>query len=160
MAHEKVKQFFEEIGLEQRVKVLAQSSATVEQAAKAIGCEPERIAKTMSFLLENRAILIVIAGDARVDNKKYKAVFGEKARMIPYDLVESYVGHEPGGVCPFAINPNVRVYMDASLRRFETVYPAGGDDYSAIELSVSELKKYSAAVEWVDVCRGWRADED
>lgn len=159
MSYEKVKQYFEKAGLGQRVKLLSQSSATVGQAAEAVGCEPERIAKTMSFLLDGRAILIVTAGDAKVDNKKYKTAFHQKARMIPGEQVESCIGHEPGGVCPFAVKPEVAVYLDESLKRFQTVYPGGGNDHSAVELSLEELETYSSAVEWVDVCKDWDTAE-
>lgn len=153
MSYENVKQYFENIGLGQRVKEFNQSSATVEQAAEAIGCEPERIAKTMSFLLGNEAILIVTAGDMKVDNKKFREHFHQKAKMIPSELVESYIGHAPGGVCPFVINQNVKVFLDVSLKRFEVVYPAGGSGNSAVELTLSELEKYSKFEIWVDVCK-------
>jgi len=152
MSFQKVKGYFEKVGLGNRIKELEQSSATVEQAANAIGCGPEKIAKTMSFLLNNEAILIVTAGDARVDNKKFKTTFEQKAKMIPGDVVEEYIGHKPGGVCPFAIKENVKVYLDVSLQRFEIVYPAAGSSQSAVELSLDELVIHSASREWVDVC--------
>ena len=153
MSLEKVKQYFRGVGLEDRVKVLAQSSATVEAAAIAVGCEPARIAKTMSFLAGDEAILIVAAGDVKIDNKKYKEFFHQKAKMIPFDEVEKYVGHAPGGVCPFVIPEGVKVYLDVSLKRFEIVYPAAGTGSSAVELSVDELAKYSKMQEWIDVCK-------
>lgn len=153
MSLEKVKQYFHEFGLEDRVKVLSQSSATVEAAAVAVGCEPARIAKTMSFFVGNEAILIVAAGDVKIDNKKYKEFFHQKAKMIPFDEVEKYVGHAPGGVCPFVIPEGVKVYLDVSLKRFEIVYPAAGTGSSAVELSVDELAKYSKMLEWIDVCK-------
>ncbi len=153
MSLEKVKQYFHEFGLEDRVKVLSQSSATVEAAAVAVGCEPARIAKTMSFFVGNEAILIVAAGDVKIDNKKYKEFFHQKAKMIPFDEVEKYVGHAPGGVCPFVIPEGVKVYLDVSLKRFEIVYPAAGTGSSAVELSVDELAKYSKMQEWIDVCK-------
>lgn len=153
MSLEKVKQYFRGVGLEDRVKVLAQSSATVEAAAIAVGCEPARIAKTMSFLVGDEAILIVAAGDVKIDNKKYKEFFHQKAKMIPFDEVEKYVGHAPGGVCPFVIPEGVKVYLDVSLKRFEIVYPAAGTGSSAVELSVDELSKYSKMQEWIDVCK-------
>lgn len=155
MSFEKVKEYFNQLGLENRIKQLEQSSATVEQAAKAIGCEPERIAKTLSFLVDEKPILIVAAGDAKVDNKKYKNYFHQKAKMIPNELVESYIGHRPGGVCPFAINENISVFLDISLKRFKIVYPAAGNSNSAIELSLNELENYSTASDWVDVCKDW-----
>lgn len=153
MSLEKVKQYFHEFGLEDRVKVLSQSSATVEAAAVAVGCEPAWIAKTMSFFVGNEAILIVVAGDVKIDNKKYKEFFHQKAKMIPFDEVEKYVGHAPGGVCPFVIPEGVKVYLDVSLKRFEIVYPAAGTGNSAVELSVDELAKYSKMLEWIDVCK-------
>lgn len=153
MSLEKVKQYFRGVGLEDRVKVLAQSSATVEAAAIAVGCEPARIAKTMSFLVGDEAILIVAAGDVKIDNKKYKEFFHQKAKMIPFDEVEQYVGHAPGGVCPFVLPEGVKVFLDVSLRRFEIVYPAAGTGNSAVELSVDELAIYSKMSEWIDVCK-------
>ncbi|MGC4018748.1 MAG: YbaK/EbsC family protein [Muricomes sp.] len=155
MSYENVKQYFENAGLGERFKELEQSSATVELAAKALGCEPERIAKTMSFLLGDEAILIVTAGDAKVDNKKFKEHFHQKAKMIPGELVEDYIGHAPGGVCPFVLKQNIRVFLDVSLKRFEIVYPAGGSGNSAVELTLPELEKYSQSEAWVDVCKGW-----
>lgn len=153
MSLEKVKQYFHGFGLEDRVKVLSQSSATVEAAAVAVGCEPARIAKTMSFFVGDESVLIVAAGDVKIDNKKYKEFFHQKAKMIPFDEVEKYVGHAPGGVCPFVIPEGVKVYLDVSLKRFEIVYPAAGTGNSAVELSVDELAKYSKMSEWVDVCK-------
>ncbi len=152
MSLEKVKSYFEQQGMESKVKVLQQSTATVEQAAEAIGCRPQRIAKTMSFLLNDGAILIVTAGDAKVDNKKFKSTFEQKAKMIAGDMVEQYIGHKPGGVCPFAINPEVKVYLDVSLKRFDIVYPAAGSSQSAVELTIEELEHHSGSKEWVDVC--------
>ena len=155
MSLEQVKQYFDSLGLGQRVHELAQSSATVEEAAVAVGCEPERIAKTMSFLLGEEPILIVTAGDARIDNKKYKEHFHQKAKMIPGELVEQYVGHAPGGVCPFGIPEKTRVFLDVSLKRFEIVYPAAGTSNSAVELSIKELEDCSRSREWIDVCKDW-----
>ena len=154
---EQVKQYFEDLGMGQRVMALEKSSATVEEAAAAIGCQPCQIGKTMSFLLEDHPILIVTAGDARVDNKKYKTTFHQKAKMIPGDQVEGYVGHAPGGVCPFVIPSDVTVYLDVSLKRFERVYPAAGSDHSAVDLTLEELEKYSHCTQWVDVCKDWTA---
>lgn len=156
MAFEIVKEYFENQGLGDRVKDLAESSATVEEAAAALGCEPKLIAKTMSFLVGEQAILILAAGDARVDNKKYKETFHQKAKMIPYDEVEFYIGHAPGGVCPFVIREGVDVYLDESLKRFALVYPAAGSGHSAVELSIPELEAHSGYKAWVDICKDWR----
>ncbi len=155
MSIEKVKAYFRQQGMEERVREFSVSSATVELAAQALGCEPCRIAKSLSFLLEDRAILVVAAGDARVDNGKYKAQFGTKAKMLVPDQVETMVGHRVGGVCPFAINDGVEVYLDASLKRFETVFPACGSSNSAIELTIPELERHSGFTAWVDVCKDW-----
>ena len=155
MAIDKVKAYFREYGMEGRVQEFDVSSATVELAAKALHCEPQRIAKTLSFMVENEAVLIVTAGDAKIDNPKYKAKFGKKAKMLPLDAVETLVGHAVGGVCPFAVNEGVKVYLDVSLKRFETVFPACGSSNSAIELTIMELEEYSGYMEWVDVCKGY-----
>ena len=153
MAIEKVKAYFREYGMEERIQEFDVSSATVELAAKALHCEPQRIAKTLSFMVENEAVLIVTAGDAKIDNPKYKAKFGKKAKMLSLDELETLVGHAVGGVCPFAVNEGVIVYLDISLKRFETVFPACGSSNSAIELTIPELEKYSGYAEWVDVCK-------
>ena len=153
MAIEKVKEFFSKYDMADRILEFDVSSATVELAAAALGCEPERIAKSLSFLVDDGAVLVVTAGDARIDNPKYKAQFGTKAKMLSPDQVESLVGHAVGGVCPFGINPGVKVYLDVSLKRFETVFPACGSSNSAIELSLEEMEKYSGYLEWVDVCK-------
>lgn len=138
-------------GLDSRIRELEASSATVALAAEALGTEPERIAKTLSFMTAEGPILVVAAGDARVDNHKYKAKFSAKAKMIPHDEVEPLIGHAVGGVCPFGVERGVRVYLDVSLRRFETVFPAAGTAASAIELTLAELELASEAIEWVDV---------
>lgn len=155
MAIEKVKAYFREYGMEERIQEFDVSSATVELAAKALHCEPQRIAKTLSFMVENEAVLILTAGDVKIDNPKYKAKFGKKAKMLSLDEVETLVGHAVGGVCPFAVNEGVIVYLDISLKRFETVFPACGSSNSAIELTIPELEKYSGYAEWVDVCKGY-----
>lgn len=159
MSYENVKQYFDHAGLEQRVIALEKSSATVEEAAEAIGCEPKQIAKTMSLFMEDKPILVVTAGDAKIDNRKYKDTFHQKAKMIPGDQVEHFIGHAPGGVCPFAKNPEVDVYLDVSLKRFDRVYPAGGNDHSAVDLTIEELMEHSGFSGWVDVCKGWMANE-
>lgn len=155
MSIEKVKAYFEKFGIADRVLEFNTSSATVELAAMALNCEPCRIAKSLSFAAGNGPILIVAAGDAKVHNHKYKEYFGVKAKMLGREDAESLIGHAVGGVCPFAVNSGVKVYLDASLRRFETVFPACGSSNSAIELTISELEKYSGFSDWVDVCKGW-----
>lgn len=155
MAVGKVKAYFKKYGIEDKVLEFDMSSATVELAAKALHCEPERIAKTISFKLDDRAILIVVAGDTKIDNKKYKEQFGSKAKMLDSSEVEALIGHAVGGVCPFAVNKGVEVYLDVSLKRFETVFPACGSSNSAIELTIDELEKYSNYFQWIDVCKGW-----
>lgn len=155
MAIEKVRAYFEQNGLADRIREFDVSSATVELAAQALKCEPCRIAKTLSFLVDGGAILIVAAGDAKIDNPKYKAQFGAKAKMLTADEVDALVGHAVGGVCPFAVNAGVTVYLDLSLKRFETVFPACGSSNSAIELTIPELEQHSGFTAWVDVCKGW-----
>ena len=158
MAIEKVKEFFKKYGMEGRVLEFEVSSATVELAAQALHCEPCRIAKTLSFLVDGRPILIVAAGDAKIDNPKYKARFGTKAKMLTPEEALTLIGHAVGGVCPFAVNEGVVVYLDVSLKRFATVFPACGSSNSAIELTIEELEKYSSYVEWVDVCKSWNQE--
>lgn len=153
MSLQKVQDYFKDTQMQEKIIVLEQSSATVELAAQALGCEPDRIAKTMSFLVEDEPILIVIAGLGRVDNKKFKQQFHAKAKMIPFDEVEQWIGHAPGGVCPFAVKENVKVYLDESLKQYEIVYPAAGSGNSAIEITIQQLETYSNYVSWVDVCR-------
>lgn len=153
MSLEKVQDYFDNYQMKERIQIFDQSSATVELAARAVGCEPAHIAKTLSFFQDGQAVLIVAAGDVKIDNSKYKAQFRQKAKMIPGDLVESYVGHAPGGVCPFAVKEGVPVYLDESLKRFETVYPAAGSTNSAIGLTIEELETCSKACGWVDVCK-------
>lgn len=155
MSLEKVKAYFKGYGMEDRVIELEESSATVELAAHALRCEPARIAKTLSFHVDDRVILVVTAGDAKIDNKKYKDEFGQKAKMLGYEEAEPLIGHAVGGVCPFAVKEGVEVYLDVSMKRFETVYPAAGSGNSAIELSMPELEQYSHCRKWVDVCKAW-----
>jgi Uncharacterized conserved protein len=155
MSLKSVKDYFRTYGIEERIQEFDVSSATVELAASALHCEPQRIAKTLSFLVEGQAVLIVAAGDAKIDNPKYKTKFGKKAKMLSPDEVEILVGHAVGGVCPFAVNEGVKVYLDISLKRFDTVFPACGSSNSAIELTIEELEKYSSYMEWVDVCKGY-----
>ena len=155
MAIEKVKAYFKEHGMEDRVRELDMSSATVELAAAALNCEPQRIAKTLSFMVDGHAVLVVTAGDARIDNAKYKTQFSTKAKMLSPEEAETLVGHAVGGVCPFAVNEEVEIYLDVSLKRFDTVFPACGSSNSAIELTIAELEEYSGYIGWVDVCKGY-----
>lgn len=153
MAIEKVREYFKQFGIEDNILEFPVSSATVELAAQALNTEGCRIAKTLSFSVNESPILIVAAGDAKVDNKKYKSYFGAKAKMLSPDDVVEKIGHAIGGVCPFGINDGVKVYLDKSLKRFETVFPACGSSNSAIELTPEELEKYSNFIEWIDVCK-------
>ena len=159
MSIEKVKAYFAAQGMAERVMEFEVSSATVELAAAALSCEPCRIAKTLSFTVDGTPILIVAAGDAKVDNPRYTAQFGTKAKMLTPEEALALIGHAVGGVCPFATNAGVKVYLDESLKRFETVFPACGSSNSAIELTLPELEKLSGALAWIDVCKGWRAEE-
>ena len=155
MSIEKVRKYFTALGIENRIQEFSVSSATVELAAEALGCEGKRIAKTISFMLDEKAVLIVTAGDAKIDNAKYKAYFGKKAKMLTPDEASSLIGHQVGGICPFATNEGTKIYLDVSLKRFETVFPACGSSNSAIELTIPELEKYSSYIEWIDVCKNW-----
>ena len=155
MSIERVKNYFKGYGMEERIQEFDVSSATVELAAAALDCEPQRIAKSLSFLVDGHAVLVVAAGDARVDNHKYKEQFKTKAKMLSPDEADGLIGHAVGGVCPFAVNEGVDVYLDVSLKRFTTVFPACGSSNSAIELTIPELEKYSGFMEWVDVCKGY-----
>ncbi len=156
MSIARVREYFTKYGMEERILEFETSSATVELAAQAVGCEPARIAKTLSFKVEETPVLIVAAGDAKIDNGKYKARFHKKAQMLKAEEVAEMIGHEVGGVCPFGVPESVSVYLDESLKRFETVFPAAGSANSAIELSLGELEKHSHAKEWIDVCKGWQ----
>ena len=153
MSIEKVKAYFERIGEGGRILEFEASTATVAQAAAAVGCEPGRIAKTMSFLVDGNPVLILYAGDVRVDNKKFKRTFHKKGRMIPVEEVEAYIGHEPGGVCPFAVKEGVPVYLDVSLKKYDTVYPATGNGHSAVRTTPEELYILAKAVAWVDTAK-------
>ena len=158
MSLEKARERHKKFDADNRIIEFDVSSATVELAAEAVGCEPARIAKTLSFRTNDGVILIVAAGDTKIDNPKYKARFGCKARMLAFEEVEPEIGHMVGGVCPFGVNANVTVYLDESLRRFKTVFPACGSANSAIEVTIPELEKFSGFKAWVDVCKGWRAE--
>lgn len=153
MSLEKAESYLKEAGFLDHVIELKESTATVALAAEALGVEPGMIAKTMSFLQGEQPVLILTEGTAKVDNRKYKDTFHVKAKMIPFEQVEEVTGHAPGGVCPFGIKDGIEVYLDESLKRFETVYPAAGDDHSAVRLTIPELEEVSGAKGWVDVCR-------
>lgn len=157
MAIEQVRTYLKQYGVEEKILEFDVSSATVELAAAALNCEPQRIAKTLAFMVDGHAVLVVAAGDAKIDNPKYKAQFGTKAKMLQPNETELLVGHAVGGVCPFAVKEGVEVYLDVSLKRFETVFPACGSANSAIELRIPELEKYSGFVSWIDVCKGYEA---
>ena len=153
MSLEKAKTYLAEKGYADHVIELEDSSATVQLAAQALGVEPGMIAKTMSFLIGEEAILILTEGTAKVDNRKYKDTFHMKAKMIPFEEVENWIGHAPGGVCPFGIKEGIKVYLDESLKQFDTVYPAAGNDHSAVKLTIAELEEVAGAAGWVDVCK-------
>ena len=153
MSIEKVRGYFRTLGIEEKIKEFSVSSATVALAAEALGVEEARIAKSLTFKIEDRTILIVAAGDAKVDNARYKAAFGGKAKMLTAEEAVERVGHAVGGVCPFAVNEGVEVCLDQSLRRFETVLPAAGSANSCIELTLEELERFARTTRWVDVCR-------
>lgn len=153
MSIEKVRAYFKTKGIDGRIQEFEISSATVPLAAKALHCEESRIAKTLSFRLKEKVILIVAAGDARIDNAKYKAQFETKAKMLSFEETEPLTGHAVGGVCPFAVKENVEIYLDISLKRFHTVFPACGSSNSAIELTLKELEEYSGFTNWIDVCK-------
>ena len=152
MAIEKVIDYFTSLGAADKIRRFDVSSATVALAAQALGCEEARIAKTMSFLVDGHAVLIVCAGDAKVNSAKFKTTFRTKAKMLTAEQLTELVGHAPGGVCPFAVKENCKVFLDESLKRFQVVYPAAGDAASAVELTVEELERYSHSAGWVDVC--------
>ena len=156
MSIEKVREYFKPLGFAERIREFSVSSATVALAAEALGCDGCRIAKTLSFKVDDRVILIVAAGDAKVDNPKYKAQFGTKAKMLSFEEAEELIGHAVGGVCPFAVNDGVEVFLDESLKRFPTVFPACGSSNSAIELTLDELQMLSKSENWIDVCKDWQ----
>ncbi len=159
MSIQKVREYLAAYGAADRIREFDVSSATVELAAKALGCAESRIAKTLSFMLGDRVVLVVAAGDVKVDNRKYKDFFGGKAKMLAREDAERLTGHAVGGVCPFAVNDGVEVWLDESLKRFDTVFPACGSASSAIELTLVELEKFSRAKGWTDVCKPCLAAE-
>ena len=160
MSIQKVRAYFETLGIADRIREFTVSSATVELAAVAVGVEGARIAKSLSFKVDDHPIIIVVAGDAKVDNSRYKAQFHTKAKMLTHEEAHTLIGHDVGGVCPFALPEDVKVYLDVSLKRFDTVFPAAGSDNSAVEMTCDELERYASNfVEWVDVCKAWRPEE-
>ena len=156
MSIEKVRAYFQRLGVADRIREFEVSSATVELAAVAVGVEGARIAKSLSFKVEDKPIIVVVAGDAKIDNSKYKAMFHTKAKMLTPEQVSQFTGHAIGGVCPFANPEGVRTYLDVSLKRFDTVFPAAGSGSSAIELTCGELEEYSHSLGWIDVCKSWQ----
>ena len=160
MSIEKVRAYFKPLGIEERIREFDVSSATVELAAVAVGVEGARIAKSLSFKVEDKPIIIVVAGDAKVDNSRYKAQFHTKAKMLTHEEAHELIGLDVGGVCPFALPEDVKVYLDVSMKRFETVFPAAGSSNSAVEMTCDELERYASNfAAWVDVCKGWRPEE-
>ena len=153
MSLERAKDYLKKFDMDKNVMEFEVSSATVEEAAKAINCKEQEIAKTLSFVVDDKPILIVVAGDSKVDNGKYKAEFHTKAKMIPFDNVEELIGHVVGGVCPFGVKEDVTIYLDNSLKRFDVIYPACGSSNSAIKLTLDELEKITDYEKWVDVCK-------
>lgn len=156
MAIDRARAYLAQWNMDGKIMEFTVSSATVELAAEAVGCQPARIAKSLTFFVDGQCVMVVTAGDAKIDNHKYKAFFQTKAKMLSAEEVEQMVGHAVGGVCPFGIEPGVKVYLDISLRRFETVFPACGSSNSAIELTLTQLEQYAQALEWVDVCKNWQ----
>ena len=160
MSIQKVRAYFETLGIADRIREFTVSSATVELAAVAVGVEGARIAKSLSFKVDDHPIIIVVAGDAKVDNSRYKAQFHTKAKMLTFEEAHTLIGHDVGGVCPFALPEDVKVYLDVSLKRFDTVFPAAGSDNSAVEMTCDELERYASNfTAWVDVCKAWRPEE-
>lgn len=153
MSIEKVRDYFKNTEMEANILEFETSSATVELAAQALNCEPDRIAKSLSFLIDDKPIIILVSGLSRIDNPKYKAQFNTKAKMIPFEEVEKYIGHAPGGVCPFAVNEGTRVYLDNSLKAYDIVFPAAGSSNSAVKMTIAQLEKYSNYIEWIDVTK-------
>ena len=153
MSIENVRKYLKKYDLDDKVIELADETGTVEQAAAALGCEGKQIAKTMAFNVLDKAVLVLLAGDTKVDNSKFKAFFGVKAKMLTAEELDNLVGHKMGGVCPFDVKEDVKVYLDESLKRFEIVYPAAGTDHSAVKLTIPELEKYSNHTQWVDICK-------
>lgn len=153
MAFDKAKEHLKKYNLEDKIMEFDVSSATVAEAAKAVGCEEKEIGKTLSFIINEEPILILVSGDSKIDNSKYKGEFHTKAKMIPFDDVERLIGHAVGGVCPFGINEGVKVYLDESLKKLDIVYPACGSSNSAVKLTINDLEKITNYEKWIDVCK-------
>lgn len=160
MSYQAVKTYFEQAGIVDHITERDQTGDTVEHAAQIIGCAPAEIAKAMSFLVEGKPVMVVMAGDAKVNNAKFKNYFHQKPTMIPWEQVEEQVGHAPGGVCPFAVREGVKIYLDASLKRFSVIHTAAGTDMATIRLTMAELEEHAHAAGWVDVCKGWFVNEE
>lgn len=153
MSIEKAKTYLQQLDLGDKIMEFTVSSATVKDAAVAVGCTEDEIAKSLTFLIDDEPIMILASGNSKIDNSKYKAEFHTKAKMIPFEDVERLIGHAVGGVCPFGMNDGVKVYLDNSLKKYEIVYPAAGSDKSAVKLTIDELEKASKALKWIDVCK-------
>ncbi len=160
MSFTRVREHLEDKNLQDKITVHKGSIDTVEHAAQQIGCSEAEIAKTLSFLVEEQPVIVVMAGDARVNSSKFKSVFHTKPRMIPRDQVNDLIGHEPGGVCPFGVNPGIPIWLDVSMKRFEVVHPAGGDEYTSVALTLEELEYSVDCAGWCDVCKGWEPSEN
>lgn len=159
MSYQSVRDYFERAGIADHITEHQKTGDTVEHAAQTIGCAPAEIAKALSFLVNGSPIMVVMAGDAKVNSSKFKSCFRQKPVMIPWEQVENLIGHAPGGVCPFAVNEGVLIYLDISLKRFSVIHTAAGTDMATIRLTMAELEKHAHAVGWVDVCKGWFANE-
>ncbi|MCD7818586.1 MAG: YbaK/EbsC family protein [Lachnospiraceae bacterium] len=155
MAAEQVRSYLKERGLEDKITVHSETIDTVEHAAQQIGCTEAEIAKTLSFMVDEKPIIVVMAGDARVNSSKFKAVFHTKPHMLPRDQVNDLIGHEPGGVCPFAVKEGVPIWLDVSMKRFEIVHPAGGNEFVSVALTICELEQAVDVAGWCDICKGW-----
>lgn len=159
MSAEKVKDYLEARGIADRITTHKETIDTVEHAAQQIGCTEAEIAKTLSFLVDDKAVIVVMAGDTRVNSSKFKKLFHQKPHMVPREDVERLTGDQPGGVCPFAIPEGIPIWLDVSLKRFDWVYPAGGDEFTSVKITPKELEEASGATGWCDVCKGWQEDE-
>ena len=160
MSFQNVKTYFERIGLADRITLHNQTGDTVEHAAEIIGCIPAEIAKAITFLVDDKPVMIVTAGDTKISNSKFKAYFHQKPSMIPREQVGGLIGHQPGAVCPFAVCEGVSIYLDISLKRFSVIHTSGGIDNATIRLTLAELEQHSHSMGWIDVCKGWLVNEE